>query len=130
MRSTASMEMCANTRVRTHARKEKILGEIRRQVGEEVSGENLFRDYSSRGMCWGEEVPSFQKRTNRPPPRDRNAARSNFQPRNLRREDRLLALHGKGNREIWLQTFHIVYLKAFIYSIYSITCILGTNTLL
>lgn len=38
---------------------------------------------------WGS---SFQKRTNRSPPRDRNAAgRSNFQPRDLRREDRLLA---------------------------------------
>lgn len=56
-----------------------------------MSGENLFPDYSGRETApgWGS---SFQKRTNRSPPRDRNAAgRSNFQPRDLRREDRLLA---------------------------------------
>lgn len=41
-------------------------------MGEGVSGENLFLDYSSRGGCAKhEEEASFQKRTNRsiPPPR-------------------------------------------------------------
>lgn len=90
-------------RVRTRARGEKIVGEIRCPGWERRCRMRIYFWIIRTGKMLAGCGSSFQKRTNRSPPRDRNAVgRSNFQPRDLRHEDRLLASRGGGNRKIRL----------------------------
>lgn len=82
-------------RVCTRARGEKIVGEIRYPGWERRCRVRIYFWIIRTGEMLAGCGSSFQKRTNRSPPQDRNAVgRSNFQPRDLRREDRLLASRG------------------------------------
>lgn len=97
------MQVRANMRVCTRTRGEEIVGEIRksREGEREDVGWEFIPGLFEPGKCLRGVGSSFQKRTNRSPPRDRNAVgRSNFQPRDLRREDRLLARRGRGKERI------------------------------